>query len=168
MNSTAYTRKPWFRGRVAVPTNAEGKEIASTFGDHANAADLVYSTPRDYAAFMIDVASDRHLATSVAYERDRSQVSMKNIACKGAKAASCPPLVGFGLGWQILGFADATLMMHTGKDDGVFTFAYIDRSDQSGAVIFTNSENGCRIVLPLLERLHARPAFLRFLRGQIE
>ena len=39
----------------------------------------------------------------------------------------------FGLGWQLLMFGEgATIMMHTGKDAGVFTFAFIDRERQEG------------------------------------
>jgi hypothetical protein len=59
-------------------------------------------------------------------------------------------------------------MMHTGKDEGVFTFAYLNRTRRDGVVIFTNSDNGYKIILPLLDRLHTSPEFLRFLRGQIE
>lgn len=58
-------------------------------------------------------------------------------------------------------------MMHTGKDAGVFTFAYIDRERREGTVILTNSDNGYKIILPILERLDTRPEFLTFLRGQI-
>jgi hypothetical protein len=95
------------------------------------------------------------------------QTSFRDEECGGAKAASCPLDTGMGLGWQVLAFQDATLMMHTGKDDGVFTFAYLDRSTKDGAVILTNSDNGAKIVLPVLEHLNASPELLGYLRSQM-
>jgi hypothetical protein len=58
--------------------------------------------------------------------------------------------------------------MHTGKDEGVFTLAYVNRTTRNGVVIFTNSDVGYLMVLPILEQTGANPAFLRFLRGQME
>jgi hypothetical protein len=101
-------------------------------------------------------------------ERNTSQTDMADVICTGSKVATCPAVAGFGLGWQILAFKGETLMMHTGKDEGVFTFAYLNRTTRDGAVIFTNSDNGYKIILPLLDRLNTSPAFLNFLRGQID
>lgn len=168
MAATSYTGKPTFDERIAMPTNAAGATLPPTIATHFNAADLVYSTPRDYAKFMVDVLGDRGLGAEIANERNRSQVSMKDMLCQGAKARSCPIDAGFGLGWQILAFKGETLMMHTGKDEGVFTFAYLNRSTKDGVVIFTNSDDGYKIILPVLERLATSPAFLAFLRGQMD
>jgi CubicO group peptidase (beta-lactamase class C family) len=167
MPHTTYTHRPWLVGHIALPNEA-GRALEPTIGDRFNAADLVYSTPTDYARFLTDVLADRGLSAAISKERNRSQVSMRDTACGGVKAASCPPVVGFGLGWQILVFGGDTVMMHTGKDEGVFTFAYLDRARGAGLVLFTNSGEGYRLVLPILERLHADPGYLRFLRGQID
>ena len=168
MGSTFYTYRPATEDRIAIPTNAIGAALTPERPTKYNAADLVYTTPRDYAAFMLGVLENRALTKAVAAERDRSQVSMMSIVCTGTKAASCPRDVGFGLGWQLLSFDGRIVMMHTGKDEGVFTLAYLDRSSRDGTVIFTNSENGYKIVIPLLERLGAKPDYLRYLRGQID
>jgi CubicO group peptidase (beta-lactamase class C family) len=168
MGATSYVRTAWFEGRIAVPTSATGTALFPLSGDHYNAADLVYSTPQDYATFMIDVLNDHGLTHSLARERDRIQTDMMKVTCAGPRAATCPLKVGMGLGWQILKFKGETLMMHTGKDEGVFTFAYLNKTSREGVVIFTNSDNGYKIILPLLERLHTSSAFLRLLRGQIE
>jgi CubicO group peptidase (beta-lactamase class C family) len=168
MTSTSYTGKPWFEGRVAVPMDAPGKANTPTIGTHFNAADLVYTTSGDYAAFMVGVLDERGLTPEIARERDSIEVTMMDVVCQGAKAASCPPAVGFGLGWQVLAFKNGTLMMHTGKDDGVFTFAYLNRATRDGVVIFTNSGNGYKVILPVLELLNTDSDFLRFLRGQID
>lgn len=167
MRTTSYAKQPWFDGHVAVPTDSAGKPLPPAFAASFNAADLVYSSPRDYAAFMIDVLNDRRLSPAIVCARNSIQTDMTEVTCTGAKAASCPPHVGFGLGWQILAFKGETMMMHTGKDEGVFTFAYLNRTSRDGVVIFTNSDNGYKVILPLLDRLNTSPAFLRFLRGQI-
>ncbi|MQR02593.1 serine hydrolase domain-containing protein [Glaciimonas soli] len=168
MKSTSYIGKPWFEGRIAIPTSAAGEPLKPEIGTHYNAADLVYTTARDYAVFMVAVLKNRSLSSIIAKERNRIQVSMMQQTCQGAKAESCPHETGYGLGWQILDFKDETLMMHTGKDDGIFTFAYLNRTTGDGAVIFTNGEDGYKIILPILERLHTSPMYIRFLQGQMK
>ncbi|MES2130362.1 MAG: serine hydrolase domain-containing protein [Pseudomonadota bacterium] len=166
MKSSTYIAQPWFAGRVAVPHDAAGKALKPTMIERANAADLVYTTPRDYAAFMVDVLNDRGLSPAIAAERSRMQTDRHAEACQGKVAAACPREIGFGLGWEIYKFDSGTIMMHTGRDEGVFTLAYLDRTSGDGAVIFTNSADGHKIMLPLLERLHANAEFYKFLSAQ--
>jgi CubicO group peptidase (beta-lactamase class C family) len=168
MKDSSYVGKPWFTGRIAVPTDAQGKWLEPNIAKRANAADLVYTTPRDYAAFMLAVLADKGLNNDIAKQRSTSQVSLMEIACKGKHADTCPPLVGFGLGWQLMEFPGETVLMHTGKDEGTFSFVYLNRTTKDGVVIFTNSDVGYKIVLPVLEQSGASPAFLRFLRGQMD
>ena len=66
---------------------------------------------------------------------------------------------------SVTGPAFATL--HTGKDPGAFTFAAIDRARGDGIVILTNSDNGWRVILPILERTGSDPKLIAFLRGQM-
>ena len=107
------------------------------------------------------------MSASVAAERSRSQADLTPETCAGAKATSCPPWTGFGLGWQLLGFTGGTTMLHTGKDTGAFTFPAIDLASGGGIVILTNSENGWRVILPILERTVSDPKLIAFLRGQM-
>ena len=168
MEDTSYVGKPWFDGRIAVPHDAAGKPLKPVIADRANAADLVYTTPRDYARFMLGVLRDKGLSRTIAKERWTSQASLMKIACQGRHAATCPQNVGFGLGWQLLEFDHDRIVMHTGKDDGVFTFVYLNQTTRDGVVIFTNGDAGYKIVLPILERTRTNPAYLRFLRGQMD
>jgi hypothetical protein len=48
-------------------------------------------------------------------------------------------------------------MLHTGKDAGAFTFAAIDHASGDNIVIPTNSDNGWRVILPVLERTGSNP-----------
>lgn len=168
MKDTSYVGKRWFDGRIAVPHDGDGKPLKPTIADRANAADLVYTTPRDYARFMLAVLSDKGLSAKIAKQRWASQVSLMDIACSGKHAATCPPHVGFGLGWQLMEFPDSRVFMHTGKDEGLFTFVYLNQKTRDGTVIFTNSDVGYKMVLPVLEATGTDPAFLAFLRGQMD
>jgi CubicO group peptidase (beta-lactamase class C family) len=152
---------------VAVAYDGDGKPLPVELVTRFNAADLAHATARDYARFMIEVRNDRGIATAVAAERSRSQADLTSEICAGAKATTCPPWTGFGLGWQLLGFPSGTTMLHTGKDAGAFTFAAINRASGDGIVILTNSDNGWRIILPILERTDSDPNLIAFLRGQM-
>lgn len=166
LRDTSYVGQPWFDGRIALPTTAEGVALPPLVRSRFTAADAVYSTAADYAGFLNEVFKDRGLSPAVARERNRVQVSTRTEDCAGAKARACPDQVGFGLGWQVMVFGRRTIFMHTGKDDGVFTFAYLDKTTGDGAVILTNSDNGASLVLPILEALRTQPDFMAFLRSQ--
>lgn len=165
LKDTAFTGKPWFEGRVAVPTDGTGAPMTPQIATAFNAADLVYTTAADYARFMVGVLKDEGLSAEVARERNRIQVDDKASNCPAAVAATCPDALGFGLGWQVLVFKGETVMMHTGKDDGVFTFAYVNRTTGDGAVILTNGEEGYKAIIPVLERLGTSEVFLAFLKA---
>lgn len=152
---------------IAVSHDAAGKPLPAEPVTRYNAADLAHATATDYARFLIETRADKGLTSSVAAERSRLQADLTPATCAGAKATSCPPWTGFGLGWQLLGFPGGTTMLHTGKDAGAFTFAAIDRTSGDGIVILTNSDNGWRVVLPILERTGGDPKLIAFLRGQM-
>lgn len=152
---------------MAVPYDAAGKPLPVERVTRYNAADLAHATARDYARFLINARNDKGMVASVAAERSRLQADLTPQICAGSKVASCPPWTGFGLGWQLLGFPDGTTMLHTGKDAGAFTFAAIDRASGDGVVILTNSDNGWRVILPILERTVSDPKLIAFLRGQM-
>ncbi len=167
LKATSYVAQPWFDGRVAVPTDASGTPLKPALVHQWNGADFVYTTAGDYARFLAGVFRDEGLSPAVAAERVRIQADMKAQTCDGAKAASCPAATGFGLGWQVFAFSDETILMHTGKDAGLFTFAYLNKTTGDGAVILTNSDNGGNIAMPILERLGTSAQFVRFLKAQM-
>lgn len=152
---------------LATPYDASGKPLPAEPATGYNAADLAHATARDYARFLVGVRQDRGLTRPVAEERSRLQADLKPDICGGTKAETCPPWTGFGLGWQLLGFPNGTTMLHTGKDAGAFTFAAINRASGDGIVILTNSDNGWKAILPILERTGSDPDLVAFLRGQM-
>jgi len=167
MSHTTFTDQPWLRERIALPSDSLGNYMTPHIAERPNAADLVYTTVADYASFMIEVMQDKGLSSDVARERRRIQVDLRNLRCAGDKAPTCPERIGFGLGWEILDFSGDIIFMHTGKDDGVFTFAYLSKSTQDGVVILTSGDNGHKAVLPVLEKLGANPRYLAYLQAQV-
>jgi CubicO group peptidase (beta-lactamase class C family) len=168
LENTSYVGQSWFDGRIAVPTAGDGTPLKPNIARYFIAADLVYTTASDYAHFLLSVLKDKGQSSASAADRTRIQLSQKGSDCQGAKAASCPSDVGPGLGWQVLAFPGHTILLHTGKDPGLFTFAYLDKTTGDGAVILTNGEHGDKIVQPLLERLGANTVLLSYLRDRAE
>jgi CubicO group peptidase (beta-lactamase class C family) len=166
LKSTSYIDQPWFEGRIAVPTDENGNSLSPHIAKRFIAADLVYTTAQDYARFMLAALKDEGLSKAIAADRIHVQRSTREHDCAGAKAATCPTDIGPGLGWEVLAFPGHTILMHSGRDPGLFTFAWLDKNTGDGAVILTSGEHGDRIVLPLLEQLDADPAFLAYLKAQ--
>lgn len=167
MHDTAYTERPWFEGRIAVPTDVDGKALQPVFAKTFVASDLLYSTPSDYAKFMLSVMVNQGLSPAIATERNKIQVRHRADICPASTAEFCPKDLGFGLGWELYQYQDGPFMMHTGSDDGVFTFGYLNPEKRSGIIIFTNSANGGRIILPLLESLQIDSHFVKYLKATV-
>ena len=167
MRRTAYTGRPWFEGAIAIPADAQGQPLKPHIAKRFSAADLVYTTPRDYAAFLIAVWQDQGLSPEIARERTHIHVSMMEDCQEGPAAPTCPPELGFGLGWEVAAFPGHTVLLHTGRDDGLYTVAVLDKTTGDGVVIFTNGQNGSEIAPILLGLLEVDPVYLRFLQGQI-
>ena len=166
MTETSFLHEAWFGTRVAMPTRVDGTSLSPIFVPTASAADLVYSTARDYARFLISVMHHTGLPDALEAERDRVQASTLAHDCPEQAVAACPRDTGFGLAWQVMEFPDARYIVHTGKDTGVATFAYINLTDQSATVILTNSDNGFHVVIPILEHLDVDPALVAYLRAK--
>jgi CubicO group peptidase (beta-lactamase class C family) len=159
MHDTAFTYQPWFQGRVAAPADDKGAWLAPRFADHPVSADMVYTTAQDYAVLLQAVMENRGISSQIAHERDTVQVSLKEQMCAKLPANLCPDALGSGLSWQIVRFKDITVLVHTGHDPGLFTFAYVSPTAREGAVILTNGENGRKLVPMILRDLNAPAAF---------
>jgi CubicO group peptidase (beta-lactamase class C family) len=164
MTDTAYTRRPWFDGRIALPADAQRKTLEPEFTDKWIASDLVYTTPSDYAKFVLSVMRGDDLTPAIAQERSRVQVVEKSDLCSSTKLPGCPDSAGFGLGWEVFVIAKDTYLTHDGSDDGVSTFVYVNLTRKTSTVVFTNSSNGRKLVLPILDLLGKDQIFVDCMR----
>jgi hypothetical protein len=99
--------------------------------------------------------------------RDSVLTDRKAEMCVGKMAKACPDEVGFGPGWEVIKTHGKTFLMHTGIDEGVFTLGFFDLGSRSGLILFTNSTNGPRVILPILKMLNAAPDFISYLEAQV-
>lgn len=164
MSETAYTRQPWFDGRLALPHDGDGKVLPLQIRAQALASDDVFSTARDYARFLVALMQEQALTPALAGERARIQSDRRADFCKPPVEHDCPQEMGFGLGWESFLIDGRRYLLHTGMDEGTFTLAYFSPDSGNGTVIFTNSSNGPQAVLPLLDLIGKEAAFVALLR----
>jgi CubicO group peptidase (beta-lactamase class C family) len=124
----------------------------------------MYSTPRDYARFLVGLMKRQGVDKNLAAERMRVQTDRKAELCPPRSPGICADEAGMGLGWEVFRFGDRTYLMHTGMDKGTFTLGYFEASTGSGTVVFTNSSNGPQAVLPILDAIGRDREFVELLR----
>jgi CubicO group peptidase (beta-lactamase class C family) len=167
MTHTSYTSRAWMEAHIAQPTDRDGKWLKPEIATDFVAADLVYTTPTQYASFVESLMRGIGESPAIRKLRERVLTDRKAEMCVGKMAKICPDEVGFGPGWEVTKTHGKTFLMHTGLDEGVFTLGYFDPGARSGVVIFTNSANGPRTILPLLKMLGADPDFIAYLEAQV-
>jgi CubicO group peptidase (beta-lactamase class C family) len=166
MTRTTYTARPWMNGHIAKPVDQDGRWMEPQIAASYVAADLVYTTPAQYADFVESLMTGAGESPQIRTLRESVLTDRKAELCAGKPAAGCPDQVGMGLGWEVIMMHGRTFLMHTGMDPGAFTLGYFDPGARSGVIIFTNSSNGPRIILPLLKLLGADPDFIAYLAAQ--
>jgi CubicO group peptidase (beta-lactamase class C family) len=166
MKDTAYTRRAWFAGRLAVGSDEAGKPVEAVLRDAYLASDDIHTTAADYARFMIGAMNRHGLTPEIAAQRGTVQASTRDRHCAGDKDKACPLELGFGLGWEVQRFAGRTILFHTGVDRGEFTLAFFDPGTRSGTVVLTNSRNGAFAIVDVLDRIGIPPELLAFLHSQ--
>jgi hypothetical protein len=96
------------------------------------------------------------MTSPVVTERGRLQAGLTRDLCR-SEGGDVPVVDRRRAGLAVVGLSGGTTMLHTGKDAGAFTFAAIDHASGDNIVIPTNSDNGWRVILPVLERTGSNP-----------
>jgi CubicO group peptidase (beta-lactamase class C family) len=166
MRDIAFTRQPWFAGRVAVPRGSEGRWGEPSLPDTANAADDVHTTVGDYGRFLAAVMDRDGLPAAFADQRD-SIHAMGGDSCDPARVPVCPVRIGYGLGWSIMEYADAneTVIWHTGSDWGEKAMVFYFPGRREGVVMLTNGANGFLPMIDIGILLFPDREFAGFLRA---
>ena len=124
MRQTSYTGKPWLSANMAFPFDADGKQLLPQISERPVASDNIFSTPSDYAFFVASVMRQMGSEGRLSSERTRIQTDRLAETCNQLKGKNCPTQAGVSLGWEEFVINGARYFMHTGADDGTFTFAY--------------------------------------------
>jgi CubicO group peptidase (beta-lactamase class C family) len=165
LKDTSFTTQNWFSGRIAEPYGKNGfmkPQLTSTW----NAADLVHTTVTDYARFVISVMNNEALTPDIGAQRlviTRDWVpdgGRKQVCAYEPSGTACHLSAGMGLGWQIIVHNGVTIVDHSGADDGVHTQAFFVPTKHVGAVIFTNGDNGWKVIGEIVRVLYPDPVYV--------
>lgn len=166
MKDTAYSPRSWFAGRVAVPHGPKGESRPATQSTW-DAADLLHTTIGDYATFVVSVMRRDGLTNKIAVEQ---MTSTRNLPtpeqltnlCAEAKvnASDCKGTAGMGLGWQIMTLEDETIIDHSGSDWGVRTHVFFLPQRRFGMVVFTNGDNGGKVIKEIVSLAYHNALFI--------
>lgn len=163
MRQTTYTAQSWLNGRIALPHDTQGSELPPQISSSAVASDNIFSTPSDYALFIASVMNGQGITKELSSDRSKVQTDRKAELCKKIPKNDCPAEIGMSLGWELFLINGKRYFMHTGSDEGTFTFGYFSPDTRVGAVIFTNSSNGSKAILPILQMIGKDKTFVNFL-----
>ena len=160
MKDSANTTRDWFAGRMAVAVGSKGEPEAQ-IPTKWSGADLLRTTVGDYAKFVVSVMQNDGLTKEIAAERmvsTRNQATPEEVKklCAETKQdpAHCAVSAGMGLGWQVVKHNDVTILDHTGSDPGVHTVAFFVPEKKMGVVVFTNGENGEKVIQEVVKVLY--------------
>lgn len=163
MTATSFTRQEWFQDRIALPNGPQGTYGTPSFQTTGSAADDLYTTIGDYAAFVVGVMNRRGLPARYADQRDSLHVVNLGAtqSCDATVVPSCPRRIGIGLGWEIIEFPGETARLHTGGDWGENAMAFYFPERRAGAVLLTNGARGMKVILGIIDVLFRETNFAR-------
>lgn len=164
MSETAFVATPRVVQRAAQPS-VDGRFVAPDFVEVPSAADNVHSSARDYARFLVWLMQGGGLTPALSKAQLSIHADQTEELCNPAQPDHCPDAAGFGLGWQVIKLGRKTFLMHTGSDEGEFSFAYWSPDKREGAVILTNSNRGSEAVLAAIDLLRFDPDYAAFLKA---
>lgn len=166
MSQTAHRKRDWFKDRIALPF--DGKFLDPDFADTWMASDLVYTTPADYAKLMIAVMNNEGVTPDLASQRSTTPQDFAPTVCKEGNlaGANCPTRLGFGLGWAVVNYPGETIIMHDGSDPGVKTQGFFVPERRFGLVVFTNGENGMKVIRDIVAQVYPGSPYAAFVAMQ--
>lgn len=167
MPQTAYTERDWFAGRLATPHSSDGEEGEPKVQAIWSAADDIYTTPREYAEFLLAVMKNEGVSPEIAAARVELIDNQFSGGCPWTPEY-CPISGGFAMGWAVFEYPDETVVMQGGADWGERTIGFYVPSRKMGVAIFTNSANGGKVIKEIVDVLYQNPAFVDFLAFQAQ
>lgn len=137
MTDSSYVWKDSLKDHFAAAHDKEGKlkKNKKNF-KQANAAFSLYTTPTDYARFLIEMM-----------KTDRSgQYSLKSDMIEKMTTLQVRPEEGNERSCRCLGWVkNGAWVNHSGSNGGFRCKSRFNRDTQSGCVIMTNSDSGCKV-----------------------
>jgi len=130
-------------GRAAEAHDEMGRPFKQSFRFN-NAAGSLFSTPIEFATFLIEIMQPARENLLHLSEMLRSEMQKPQIRIDAS--------VSWGLGWGIMHGAGDVFFWQHGKSRGIQAFAIGCKELGFGAVIMTNSGNGLKICREIVAR----------------
>jgi len=147
MASSSYVWRPDFDQSTATGHDSDRTPQNLWKPTEAGAASTLNTTARDYALFVAAVANGVGLKRSTFREMETPEVAVNpectNCTEKAPKELS--KTIFWGLGWGIEKTGHVSSLWHWGDNGSFKCFVVANPARRSGAVLFTNSENGLAI-----------------------
>ena len=116
--------------------------------DYWSAADDLFVSVEDYAAFLISTMNNKLVSEAVSAERSHVQTDLAGNAiwgCAEDAVDPCPSPYGHGIGWFVFGYDTGLVLHHGGNDRSEAAIGYYEPVSQNGGVIFVNSPQGVQL-----------------------
>lgn len=158
MHSSSYIWQPAYDTLAAAGHNREGDipERERRIYKTANAAFTLYTTPSDYARFLVEmIREDRSPNHSLSTEMLNQMLTVQSTA-EGRKVLerrnnSSEGSVHFGLGWKIEDLPSGNRINHTGSNStGFRCLSEFSPQTENGIIIMTNASGGSALRTDLM------------------
>ncbi|MEO0883662.1 MAG: serine hydrolase domain-containing protein [Pseudomonadota bacterium] len=173
-------RKPWMRGRLAVPMDRDGRYTEGTgigrwlsFRSRAsewNAADDLMTTVDAYAELIVSLMSEASMTGSVQTMRTEIATSLaghEGWGCTLEQPYRCAAEYGHSVGWMVYKYNDHTVIKHGGNDAGENALVLYSPETQNGAVILANGGNGVFVTTEILGLIGHEPDIAAYYRALV-
>jgi CubicO group peptidase (beta-lactamase class C family) len=155
MHNTGFVWTEKIEKKLASGHDNNGKFLTKTKYKHANSAYSLYTTPEDYAKFIVEIL-DEESTNNYSLSKDlKDEMLNRQIVVNTREPVDRPRRamgneVFYGLGWRINSTMKGDLVCHSGANrSGFRCYSQFDFLEGSGLVIMTNGLNGS----PLWRRL---------------
>ena len=135
---------------VVLPVDETGKFKAGHDYeiDYWSAADDLFVSVEDYAAFLISTMNNQALSPEMAKERIQIQTEIGRSEvwrCAQDAVDPCPSPYGHGIGWFVFGSESGLVVHHGGNDRSEAAIGYFEPATRNGGIIFVNSPKGVQL-----------------------
>ncbi len=132
---------------VVVPADQNGDFVTDDQFDSGywSAADDLFVSVEDYAAFLIATMNADGVSDAMHQERTRLQTDISDHdiwGCADDAVDPCPSPYGHGVGWFVFGYGDRLVVHHGGNDQSEAAIGYYEPESRNGGVVFVNSAQG--------------------------
>ena len=113
-----------------------------------SAADDLFISVEDYAAFLISVMKNEAVSQEMVTERLNTQTQISDHAiwgCAKDGVDPCPSPYGHSIGWFVFGFDGKRVIHHGGNDISEGAIGYYVPSTGDGGIIFVNGPKGAQL-----------------------